>query len=354
MDLEQFLKDNAQIINKELETLLKVESAEAIDKVIGKTEYEYDEDAVKKSVFEPALYLFRQGGKRWRPALTMLILQALGKDSKNYAEFALIPEFMHTATVIHDDIEDNSPMRRGVPSMHIQFGLDIANNLGDFMYFFPMRILVNTNKLDAITKSRVMASYINNMTKITVGQATDIAWHRGLVDIETISEDNYMQMAVGKTGIVSRLACEIGGIIAGVDDSTVEKLGKFGATIGVAFQIQDDILNLIPSGVSETKGGVGEDITEGKGTMLIIYALQHLDVTDKKRLKEIMSMHTNDKEIIKEGINLIIKSGAIENAKRVEETLFNDAWEDVEKALPDSNSKILLKDLASFLIARTK
>lgn len=347
------MKENAKLVNHELETYLKKKSSDRyIESLLGRSSYKYDPEAMNKSILEPAWYLFDLGGKRWRPVLMLLVLEALGKDPKELIEFSIIPEVIHTATLIHDDIEDNSPKRRNAAALHVKFGLDVANNLGDFMYFFPMMALSESPKLSVEKKNLAMSVYIKNMTRVSLGQATDIAWHRGLLDPAKVTEEKYLQMASDKTGVLSRFACELAAVIAGADSKTTAALGKFGATIGVAFQIQDDILNITESQLSENKGGVGDDISEGKITLMVIHVLKAGSASDKKRLIEILAMHTKDKKLIGEAIGIIDKCDAKKYARRLEERILAEAWEEVDKCLPESKAKGMIKELSGFLIHR--
>ncbi len=354
MPIKEYMKEKAKLINSELETYLKRKSSERyIEALLGRSGYEYDTDAITKSILEPAWYLLDQGGKRWRPILSLLVIEALGKDPDNYIEFSIIPEVIHNATLIHDDIEDDSDMRRGNLAVHKKFGIDIANNLGDFMYFFPLRALVDSKKLDEKTKSRVLSFYIREMTRVALGQSVDIAWHRGLVNPYEINEKKYLQMAHDKTGVLSRFACELGGVIGGADDVTVEKLGTFGAMIGIAFQLEDDILNIYESDLSKNKGGVGDDISEGKVTMLVIHTLSNAKEEERKRLIEILSMHTKDKEPIEEAIAIITKYRSREYVEELAYKLVREAWGTVNSSLPDSEAKSKLKELVEYLINRS-
>ena len=351
---EEYLKENSKIVNQELETYLKKKSSSRyIESLLGRSSYEYDPEAMTKSILEPAWYLLDLGGKRWRPALTMLTLEALGKDPKEYIEFSIIPEVIHNATLIHDDIEDNSPKRRNADALHVKFGIDIATNLGDFMYFFPMVALIDSPKLTIDKKNRAVSIYVKNMTRVSLGQAIDIAWHGGLVDSKTITEEKYLQMAHDKTGVLSRFACELGSALAGADDKTVEIMGRFGATIGIAFQIQDDILNITESKLSEGKGGVGDDISEGKITLMVLHVMKEASEADKNRLAEILKMHTKDPVLIKEAIMIIDKYGSKEYSGKIAEKLIKKAWEDVDKLLPESTAKDRMKQLVDFLVHRS-
>ncbi|MGC8571912.1 MAG: polyprenyl synthetase family protein [Candidatus Micrarchaeia archaeon] len=347
------MKDYAAIVNKELEGILKKEGSERyIELLLGRSNYKYDPEAITKTILEPAWYLLDQGGKRWRPFLTSLIIKAYNKNVNNYIEFTIIPEVIHTATLIHDDIEDNSDNRRGMPAVHKKYSLDIATNLGDIMFFLPMNAVMDSNKLSSEVKDKIFHYFIKDMTRLGIGQATDIAWHSGKISIDKINEEKYLQMAQDKTGVLSRFACELGGILAGANDKEIEILGKFGATIGIAFQIQDDLLNIYESKVSENKGGVGDDISEGKITLLIINTLKNANESDKKELIEILNKHTKDKELINRAIQIIDKYNAKENIINIEKQLITEAWNEVDKILPQSEAKEQIYILTNFLINR--
>ncbi len=353
-NIADYLKRRASDVNNAIDKYLNdATSSRNLDAILGKSGYKYDSEAIRKSIVEPSNYLFKQGGKRLRPVLMLTIIDALGKDSDNYIEFSIIPEIIHTGTLIHDDMEDNSKVRRSGAAVHVKYGNDVALNLGDFMFYFPMLALLKSDKIDDSEKQKVLDIYISDMMKIGLGQATDLAWHNGQVNPAHITEEKYLQMVHSKTGVLLGMAAKFGGVFGGANDKAIESLGTFASTIGVAFQIQDDLLNIYPSGVSESKGGVGDDITEGKITLLVIHALQHSNDSDKKRLVEILSLHTGDKKLINEAINIIDKSGAKEYVQKKSAQLVQDAWNDVSKNIPESYAKNKLKQIAEFVIQRS-
>ncbi|EQD44955.1 Polyprenyl synthetase [mine drainage metagenome] len=354
IDIVSYLKGQSKRIDDKInEYLTMADSDRYFKRLLGRSGYKYHDETLHKSIVEPALYILNQGGKRWRPAITLLIIKALGKDPEEYIEFSMISEIIHNGTLIHDDIEDNSTMRRGKECVHIKFGLDVANNLGDFLYHFPVIALKSSSKLPDDVKYRIADVADTEKLRATIGQAEDIAWHNYLVDPYKISEDNYLQMVYDKTGALASMAAKIGGIIGGAGSDTVDALGHFAASIGVAFQIQDDLLNITKSGVSENKGGTGEDITEGKVTLFVVYAIETLGQEDRERLIKILREHTTDRKLIDEAIGLIEKSGAIEHSRELQEKIIKTAWSNVDKKLPDSDAKAHLKALAEFLINRT-
>jgi geranylgeranyl pyrophosphate synthase len=180
----------------------------------------------------------------------------------------------------------------------------------------------------------------------------DIFWHRGLSD--NVTADEYMQMCAYKTGTLARLAARLGALCADADEKTMSVMGKLAESIGIAFQIQDDILNIT---ATSNKGQfseqyIGEDIHEGKRTLMVIHTLQKASAGDKKRLLEILKMHAKDRLIIKEAIDLLHKYNAIDYAKRQAKNIVKDAWKEAEALLKPGKAKDALHELVNFVIER--
>ncbi len=354
MEIEEYIKNRAVKISAMIKEYLNdADSPRYLGKMLGRSGYEYDTDAIRRSIIDPASYLLGLGGKRWRPVLMLEVLEALGKNPDDYTEFSIIPEIVHNATLIHDDIEDNSNMRRGAEAVHVKYGMDVAVNLGDFMFYFPIVAVIDSAKLSRETKMKMLGIYQKDCLKVTVGQAIDIAWHRALIDPMQVSESKYLQMVNAKTGVLSSMAAKLGGAIGEADDKTIAALGKFGSSLGVAFQIEDDMLNITESKLAENKGGVGDDIHEGKITILVIHALERADESDKKRLIEILKSHTKDRGEIAEAISIINKYGSKEYAEELSIRLVANAWKELDTLLPESKAKDRIKQISEFLIGRT-
>jgi geranylgeranyl pyrophosphate synthase len=350
----EYLKTRAEQVDKEMKKYLTDKaSTRYLEALLGRSGYEYDTRAIDMAVLEPARYLLDLGGKRWRSTLMLTIIDALGKDSNEVMEFAIIPEVIHNGTLIHDDIEDSSETRRGAPAVHIKYGTDVALNLGDFMFYLPMIALLDSKKVSKDVKTKMLEIYQREMLKLSIGQATDIAWHRSMIGPEKVTEAQYLQMAYSKTGVLASMAAKMGAAVAEADDKTIAALGNFGATIGVAFQLQDDVLNLSESELSNLKGGVGEDITEGKITLLAIKTFEKANKEDKTRLSDILKLHTKDPTLINEAVMIIRKYKAEEYIKDLEFELLKKAWDQVDSLLKPSDSKKMLKGIAEFLVNRT-
>ena len=187
--------------------------------------YYHDNKDIKLGVHEPAMYLLQLKSKRIRSLLTLLIIEAFGSDSNNYIEFAVVPEIIHNGTLIHDDIEDGSKMRRGNKAVHVKYGLAKSLNLGSIMYFLPLNIIFDSNKMDIETKYKILKFCIKDLVTLGIGQSVDIVWHNNEVDMSSIAEDQVMQVLADKTGALMSMALKIGAVIGGADDNTVEKIG---------------------------------------------------------------------------------------------------------------------------------
>jgi geranylgeranyl pyrophosphate synthase len=190
------------------------------------------------------------------------------------------------------------------------------------------------------------------MINLSMGQAMDIAWHRGMANADELDEEDYLQMCTYKTGTLARMAAKLAAVLAGADKELVEKLGRFAESVGVAFQMQDDVLDLTGKEFAEKKGGRGQDITEGKRTLMVIYALKKANNADKRRLVQILSMHTSDQALRDEAISIMQKYGAIEYVKRTAARVVKESWKGAEGLLPASEAKEKLKAFAEFLIRR--
>jgi len=354
LEIEEFLSKVRPLIDKTIEKYIPRRFDEkSVFFEVCPPRYAYNLEALNKAVAEPIWEFLDRGGKRWRPALFLLVIEALGKNPEEFLDFAIIPEVVHNGTIMIDDIEDASEMRRGKPCTYRIYGIDVAINAGNAMYYLPIITLVkNKAKLSTEKLSKLYEIYVQEMIKLSFGQAMDIAWHKGLANADEIDVENYMQMCAYKTGTLARMAAKMAAVLADASDGLVEKLGRFAEAIGVAFQMQDDILDLTSKEFAEKKGGRGQDITEGKRTLMVIYTLKKATKNDRKRLIEILNMHTTDQKLRDEAIAIMEKYNAIEFAKNYARKLVEESWEEVEKLLPPSDAKNKLKLFAQYLIER--
>jgi geranylgeranyl diphosphate synthase type I len=348
----EYLENLRPKIDRKIEEYLpRKVSKEWMEKVFGRGNYSLK--AIQKAILDPIWDFLDRGGKRWRPALFLLILEAFGKDSKKFFDFAIIPEIIHNGTLIIDDIQDQGELRRGKPCLHSIFGIDIALNAGNFLYFLPIYIFEkNKRRLEKEVYLKAIETYLEEMEKLHVGQGTDIFWHKGKQ--REISEKEYFQMCAFKTGCMSRLAAKLTAIFAKKKRDIVEKIGEFTQNIGIAFQIQDDVLDVELTGGEREKFGksFGNDIKEGKRSLMVIYALKKANKRDRERLIEILDKKEKKKKEILEAISILQKYNSIEYAKKKAEEIVRESWQKVDEIFNEGKAKRMLKELVQFLIER--
>lgn len=356
MDIEEYLEEKAPLIDKTIEKYIPRKFAKnSILFRVNPPGSSCSLEALNKAIAEPIWEILDRGGKRWRPALFLLILEALGKDENSYLDFAIIPEVIHNGTLIIDDLEDSSDLRRGKPCTYRIYGVDIAVNAGNTMYYLPLLPLMEKRpQLSDNVLRGLYEVYVQEMINLSLGQAMDIAWHRGIANADGIGEKDYLQMCAYKTGTLARMAARLAAVLADANEELVDALGHFAESIGVAFQMQDDLLDLTEKEFAEKKGGRGQDITEGKRTLMVIYTLRKASSNDGKRLIEILNMHTSDQRLKDEAIAIMQKYNAIECVKKTALEIVQRSWDDAEKLLPQSEAKEKLRAFAEFLIKRNK
>ena len=225
------------------------------------------------SLTRPGWDLVNRGGKRWRPLLMVLTAEALAGESGLEKALPLVPlvEFPHNASLIHDDIEDNSDERRGKPAVHLIYGNDTAINSGAFLYFLPLACLSAVTDRSAHAK-KIFSVWASHMRDLHLGQAMDITWHRDFHSLPSL--DEYDRMCRLKTGCLARLAAVLGVHCSGrafpEEDAVTEVFGDAAEKLGVGFQILDDVKNL-DTGVPGKKRG--DDIVEGKKSLPVLLFL---------------------------------------------------------------------------------
>jgi geranylgeranyl diphosphate synthase type I len=288
-------------------------------------------------------------GKRHRPLICLLACEAVGGDPKRAWPAAAAIEHFHTAALIHDDIEDSSLTRRDEPCMHISEGEGLAINAGDLALSLVCGTVVHDPGLDDTMKIRVLAELVDMTSRTIEGQALDIGWARdGRFDL-TI--DDYLTMANHKTAFYSGgVPLAVGAIVGEGSTAQVETLRAFGMATGLAFQIQDDVLNLCGTAES-TKKDFRSDITEGKRTLIAIHALLNTD--RRERLLEILSAHADDAALLAEAVEIMEAAGSIEFARGYARDLIVSAKEGLLEAVPPSPARDMLGSMADFFIERS-
>ncbi|WP_407375825.1 short chain isoprenyl diphosphate synthase IdsA [Methanobrevibacter sp.] len=292
---------------------------------------------------EASVYLTRAGGKMLRPALTLIVSEAVGGNKESAVKSAAAIELIHTFSLIHDDIMDDDDMRRGMPSVHKVWGDDVAILAGDTLFSKAFEMIITSENTTPDQNNRALATVADACIKICEGQALDM----GFEERFDVTEEEYMEMIFKKTGALIAGATKAGAIMGGASDEVIDAMYEYGRLIGLAFQIQDDYLDLASD--EETLGKpIGSDI--GKGKMTII-AIKGLASDDSGRLLEILKADENSQDEIDEAIEILTNCGAIEYARNLALESVDQAKEVLE-ILDDSSYKQVLIDIADFVLER--
>jgi geranylgeranyl diphosphate synthase type I len=299
-------------------------------------------------LYGPLAQYSANGGKRHRPLICELACQAVGGSAELARSAGVAIEHFHTAALIHDDIADAALLRRGKPCMHLTQGEGLAINAGDLALSQVTGLIVEDEYLDDHTKLRVLDELVMMTTRTIEGQALDIGWARdGRFDIGI---DDYILMATHKTAYYSGATpLAVGAIVGGGSEDEIEALRAFGMATGLAFQIQDDILNLV--GKKEAvKKDFRSDIIEGKRTLIVVHAIQHSARADE--LIAILSSRATQPAVLETAVSIMQDSGSFGFARRYATELVGQAKAELSEALRPSKPRDLLLSMADFFVSR--
>jgi octaprenyl-diphosphate synthase len=300
-------------------------------------------DESLRVLLTPVKDMLSRGGKRWRPLLMTLVCESLGGGDASLPLAPLI-EFSHNASLVHDDIEDDSEERRGKPAVHKIYGVDTAINSGSFLYFLSLSCI---ETYIGVNKELIYNLWAKYMRGLHLGQAIDISWHRKISFIPTI--DEYFVMCGLKTGSLARLAAEVGAYAAGAGVDTAAKFGDAAEKLGIGFQIMDDVKNLTTGVPGKLRG---DDVVEGKKSLPV---LLYLTRYPEKREMVYYSFHAAQKNGIatpevEELINALHAAGVLSESEEKAQSMLLDVREafssiEVDKFPINERSRMLLNGL---------
>ena len=315
------------------------------------------------NLLEPCKNLVDLGGKRWRPLLLVLCAENAAESKKSSQTevnlavekaYSLTPlvEFAHTASLIHDDIEDAADTRRGKPCAHITYGLDVALNAGSWLYFEAASCIKNLVLSDS-EKVALYELFLTELRRLHLGQAMDILWHRNPSLVPSVEE--YTAMVRNKTGTLSRLAVKLGILTGGASLSEAEKAGEIAENIGTGFQIIDDVINLTTGNPGKKRG---DDIVEGKKSLPVLIHLEK-NPSDSEKLGSLFQKARSegiDSPAVEEAISLLTQSGAVEEAKSRGNEIIAQNSSALASFFGNENSKsaLLISELFDSLQKKTK
>lgn len=272
---------------------------------------------LNRYLYQPLERFTASGGKRTRPALALLGCEAVGADPEAALSTAAAIEYFQSAALIHDDIADKSELRRGEPCTYVTEGTGVAINIGDLGLVNVLALVLRDQKLPADVRSDVAERLVQMEERTLEGQALDLGWARdGRWDI---SVEDYLYMASHKTAYYSAAVPLVtGALCGGGTPDQLRALDEFGMRAGLAFQLQDDLLNLVGNAEAQGKD-FRSDITEGKRTLAVVYALASLDTRDREELVAILEDGTTNADELARAVELIEAGGGIAHCSQLAE-----------------------------------
>lgn len=286
------------------------------------------------------VYIVNSGGKRIRPMLTVLASRALGYEGENHFTLAAIIEFIHTATLLHDDVVDESTMRRGKETANEVFGNQASVLVGDFLYTRSFQMMVSLKSM------RIMDILANATNEISEGEVLQLM---NCNDPDT-TEQSYFDVIYGKTARLFEAATQLSAIIAGADPATEQAMQKYGMHLGTAFQLIDDVMDYT-SEADDMGKNTGDDLAEGKPTLPLLYAMWNSEGAQSEQIR-LAIQNSDGLPHLAEIITTMEQTGALEYTRVKAEKEADKAIAQLD-CLEDSEFKQALVSLAHISVHRT-
>jgi octaprenyl-diphosphate synthase len=289
---------------------------------------------------EVTAHLVEAGGKRLRPMLTLAAARLCGYDGPYHVHLAATVEFIHTATLLHDDVVDESAQRRGRPTANLLWDNKSSVLVGDYLFARSFQLMTETNNM------RVLAILANASATIAEGEVLQLTAAQNLATDQGI----YLQVVRGKTAALFSAATQVGGVIATAPDAQVQALFDYGDALGIAFQIVDDLLDY-QGDPNATGKNIGDDFRERKLTLPVIKAIAKGDAAERDFWTRTIEKGKQEEGDLEHALSLLNAHGTLDETKA--EAL---AWAEQAKTalntLPDHELTQMLRDLADYVVAR--
>lgn len=305
----------------------------------------------KDALYRPMKQYLKTNGKLFRPILCNMILEAYNKDPLQFRPILAIPEMIHCSSLVLDDIVDNSILRRGAPCSHHIHGISLAGNGSLAATFFAFSLVDDkTMPLSDHTRLKLYEMLYWEHYGCSIGTALDLEWSN--LKLTAIDHDQYIQHIVYRScAYTYRVAAGAGCIASGASAIDQEALFNYGTLTGIAFQFIDDILNLKPGTPSWGKT-IGEDITAGKRSPLVLHTIKVANRRDKKRLLRILDSKCQDETLLQEAIAIMDSCNAFDEIRSQADRYITSACDEVDKLSISADYKSLLRDFAFYIVER--
>lgn len=289
-------------------------------------------------VNQVAEYIISAGGKRIRPVLVLLVANAYAYQGSAHHTLAAVIEFIHTATLLHDDVVDESSLRRGKQTANALFGNAASVLVGDFLYSRAFQMMVE------VGNARVMQIVADATNVIAEGEVLQLLNMHN----PDVNEDDYLRVIRCKTAKLFEAAAQLGALLAGATDKGIEAAGEYGRSLGTAFQLIDDVLDYSGNAADIGKN-VGDDLREGKPTLPLIYLMEHGTSQQRELVRN--CIENGDEQHFDQILAAIISSGALDYTMRKAQKAAQRAT-DAVMLLADSKYKDALLKLPTFAVVR--
>lgn len=287
-------------------------------------------------------YVLSSGGKRIRPAMLLLAARLCGYTGEQSIPLASVVEFIHTATLLHDDVVDSATLRRGLASANTLWGNEASVLIGDFLFSKSFSLMVAAGSLDIL---RVMS---RATTIIAEGEVLQLL-HTGDVDL---SEGQYIDVVKAKTAVLLSAACQCGAIMGKVSEEKEQALADFGMELGIAFQLMDDTLDYVASEADFGKS-IGHDLEEGKMTLPLIHTLRNCTPEERDEIISVVEQDELSEEGFAKVSSLVNRYGGIEYAVEKARNCIEECSRHLD-IFADSECKKALLELAEYVVTRNR
>ena len=327
-----------------LEQVLKERVAALVGKDLAEVESEINRELVSgvPLIQEMGGYIAGAGGKRLRPIVLLLAARLAGYHGPRAVRLACGVELLHTATLIHDDVVDQAPLRRGQPSANARWGDDASVLVGDHLYSKSFALLVRDND----------RAVMETLARATVSMTEAEVFQLQLKRSGTISEADYVRIITQKTASFMSACCRIGALLGGVPAVQLEALTRYGLDIGIAFQMSDDSLDFVADEGRLGKA-IGADLREGKRTLPLITALERLSGAEAERVRALLRRRVLEAAEIEEIRRVVLRHDGVEYARERAHSYARAAKADLE-AFPPSEERETLALVADFVVDRDR
>ena len=289
---------------------------------------------------EVTAHLVGAGGKRLRPLLTLAAARLCGYQGPFHVHLAATVEFIHTATLLHDDVVDESEQRRGRPTANLLWDNKSSVLVGDYLFARSFQLMVETGSL------RVLDILANASATIAEGEVLQLTAARNLATDESV----YLKVVRGKTAALFAAATEVGGVIANASPAVVAALAAYGDALGVSFQIADDLLDY-EGNATQTGKNVGDDFREGKLTLPLIKAIAQADASERAFWQRVIESGDQKPGDLEQALEILARHGALQ-ATRADALHWAGVARSALDALPDTDLRALLGELSDYVVAR--